>query len=217
MFSDESESQARRKTFSILQDHMRDVLESARELSQVYSSSIENNADGVRKSSDAINKIDESVESHRRLLTREISDIGAMIINRADILHAAHKIDELSSYIIRISFRLSQLNIKILNKTGLTDGLGDILDMAVEGIHRLNEIVRALTINPHHAIDLSNSVQKVKRSTDLKFKELITIAFNDVDSVKDTLIITAILEDIYELADRYVIATNAITILALGL
>ena len=166
MFSGEAEIQARRKTLAVLQDEVRRVLDTSREIVQLYVALSKNDTTAVQASLEKIRKAEEDTEQLRRMLTRELAEIGTMMINREDFLRTAYNVEEMSGYIAGIAFKLSQMKYSTVKKAGLTDELRDLIDMSVESVQRLNEVVRALAINPIHAIDLSNSVQKLERQVD---------------------------------------------------
>lgn len=123
----------------------------------------------------------------------------------------------MSGYISGIAFRLSQMKFSVVKKAGLADELRDLIDMSVESVQRLNEVVRALAINPIHSIDLSNSVQKLERQVDDKYRSLTSKIMTEVDSVKELLLLKDIIQGIEDLVDNCLKATDSITILALGL
>ena len=60
----------------------------------------------------------------------------------------------------------------------------------------MNEVVRALAINPIHSIDLSNSVQKLERQVDDKYRLLMGKVMTEVDSVKELLLLKDIIQGI---------------------
>lgn len=217
MFSGEAEIQARRKTLAVLQDEVRRVLDTSRELVQLYVALSKNDTTAVQSSLEKIRKAEEDTEQLRRMLTRELAEIGTMMINREDFLRTAYNVEEMSGYIAGIAFKLSQMKYSTVKKAGLTDELRDLIDMSVESVQRLNEVVRALAINPIHAIDLSNSVQKLERQVDDKYRSLTSKVMSEVDSVKDLLFLKDIIQGIEDLVDNCLKATDSITILALGL
>ena len=217
MFSGEAEIQARRKTLAVLQDEVRRVLDTSRELVQLYVALSKNDTTAVQASLEKIRKAEEDTEQLRRMLTRELAEIGTMMINREDFLRTAYNVEEMSGYIAGIAFKLSQMKYSTVKKAGLTDELRDLIDMSVESVQRLNEVVRALAINPIHAIDLSNSVQKLERQVDDKYRSLTSKVMSEVDSVKDLLFLKDIIQGIEDLVDNCLKATDSITILALGL
>jgi hypothetical protein len=217
MFSGELEIQARRRTLAVLQDEVRRVLDAGRDLTLAYNALLGANANDLQAAIERIRKAEEDVESLRRSLTRELAEIGTMMMNREDLLRTAYNIEEVASYISGIAFKFGQVKPQILKKSGVSEGLRELVEMSVEAIHRLNEIVRALGINPITAIDLANSVQKVERQVDDRYRELIVKALAEVDSAKDLIMLKDIIESVEDLADRCLAASDAITIVALGL
>jgi uncharacterized protein len=217
MFSGEAEIQARRKTLAVLQDEVRRVLDSSRELVQLYGALQKSDAPGIQGSLERIRKAEEDTEQLRRMLTRELAEIGTMMINREDFLRTAYNVEEMSGYIAGVAFKISQMKYSGIKKSGIADELRDLIDMSVESVQRLNEVVRALAINPIHAIDLSNSVQKLERQVDDKYRTLTSKIMSEVDSVKELLLLRDIVQGIEDLVDNCLEATDSITILALGL
>ena len=217
MFSGEAEIQARRKTLAVLQDEVRRVLDTSRELVQLYIASSKNDATAVQGSLEKIRKAEEDTEQLRRMLTRELAEIGTMMINREDFLRTAYDVEEISGYIAGIAFKLSQMKFSTVKKAGLIDEVRDLIDMSVESVQRLNEVVRALAINPIHAIDLSNSVQKLEKQVDEKYRTLTSKVMSEVDSVKELILLKDIIQGIEDMVDNCLRATDSITILALGL
>ncbi|MGI0091467.1 MAG: DUF47 domain-containing protein [Nitrososphaerales archaeon] len=217
MFSGEAEIQARRKTLAVLQDEVRRVLDTSRELVQLYIALTKNDASAIQSSVERIRKAEEDTEQLRRMLTRELAEIGTMMINREDFLRTAYNVEEMSGHIAGVAFKLSQIKFSAVKKAGIADELRDLIDMSVESVQRLNEVVRALAINPIHAIDLSNSVQKLERQVDDKYRILTSKIMSEIDSFKELLLLKDIIQGIEDLVDNCLKATDAITILALGL
>jgi predicted phosphate transport protein (TIGR00153 family) len=217
MFTSGSELQARRKTLSILQDEAKRVLEAARELSEAFPAVVENNQQALDRYAEAIMKAEDDVENLRRLLTRELAELGPMVINREDVLRAAYDIEEIASYISSAVFRLAGFKLTDFKKTTLLKDLGSVIDLAVEMVHRLNEVVRALTINPSLAIDLTNSIQKIERQVDDQYRALSLKLLNELDSFKEVLVLKDIIERVENMADQCLKAADSITVIALSL
>ena len=217
MFSSGSELQARRKTLSILQDQARRVLEAARELSETFPAIVENDQQALNRCTEMIMKAEDDVENLRRQLTRELAELGPMVINREDVLRAAYDIEEIASYISSAAFRLAGFKLKDFKKTPLLKDLGSVIDLAVEMVHRLNEVVRALTINPSIAIDLTNSIQKIERQVDDQYRGLSLKLLNELDSFKEILVLKDIIERVENMADQCLKAADSITVIALSL
>jgi predicted phosphate transport protein (TIGR00153 family) len=217
MFASGSELQARRKTLSILQDEAKRVLEAARELSEVFPAMVNSDQQTLHKCAEAIMKAEDDVENLRRMLTRELAEMGPMVINREDLLRAAYDIEEIASYISSAAFRLAGFKLKDFNKTALLKDLGTVIDLAVEMVYRLNEVVRALTINPSLAIDLTQSIQKIERQVDERYRALTLKLLSELDSFKEVLVLKDIVERVENMADQCLKAADSITIIALSL
>ena len=202
MFSGEAEIQARRKTLAVLQDEVRRVLDASRELVQLYVAMSKNDSAGIYGSLEKIRKAEEDTEHLRRMLTRELAEIGTMMINREDFLTTAYNVEETSGFIAGVAYKLSTLKFAGVKKAGIADELRDLIDMSVESVQRLNEVVRALAINPIHAIDLSNSVQKLERQVDDKYRVMTSKILTEIDSFKDVLILKDIVQGIEDLVDN---------------
>jgi len=193
------------------------VLDASRELVQLYGALQKSDTPAVQGSVERIRKAEEDTEQLRRMLTRELAEIGTMMINREDFLRTAYNVEEMSGYIAGVAFKISQMKYSTVKKAGIADDLRDLIDMSVESVQRLNEVVRALAINPIHAIDLSNSVQKLERQVDDKYRVLTSKIMSEIDSVKELLLLRDIVQGIEDLVDNCLSATDSITILALGL
>ncbi|HEY4674137.1 MAG TPA: DUF47 family protein [Nitrososphaerales archaeon] len=216
MFTGESEVQARRKTLSILQDETRRVFDSARDLSTAYSQLLAGKKTDLQNTYAKIRKAEDDAESYRRALTRELAEVGTLMMNREDILRGAYNIEEIAGFVNGIAFRLSLIEPKVLKKGKILDDFKDLLDMAVESVQRLMEMVRALSINPASAIETANIIQKLERQVDDKYRVVIN-SLMKLDSFKDILMLKDIVERVENLSDRCLSAADSITIVALGL
>ncbi len=217
MFSGESEAQARRKTLAVLLDEVRRVLDSARELNSLYIAVMAGKSKDIQTSMSKIRKAEDDVETYRRALTRELAELGTMLMNREDLLRTAYDIEEIAGYCSGIAFRFSILKSEVLKKGKVSKEFAELLNMAVELVHRLNEMVRALSVNPATSLEIANKIQQIEKETDDKFRTLVPLVFKQVKSLKDAVILKDIAERVEEMADRCLRASDSITIVALGL
>ncbi|MBI2183840.1 MAG: DUF47 family protein [Thaumarchaeota archaeon] len=217
MFSGEPEILARRRTLSVLQDEVRRVLDAARELPNCYAAMVKGDAAKTKEALNKIMKAEDDVENHRRMLTKEVTNIGTMMMNREDLLRAAFDVEEVSGYITGIAFRISQLKNKVLKKGELQDLVAKLIDVAVEAVQRLNEVARAVAINPTTAVELAVSVQKVERQMDELYRGTELRIMEEVDSVKDLILLKDIAGALEDMTDRCMAASDSMTILGISL
>ena len=91
------------------------------------------------------------------------------------------------------------------------------LNMIIELVHKLNEMVRSLAVNPDNVIQTAYELQKIERETDLKYRNLVKIIMKEVTGAKDAMLLKDAAEHIEEMADRCLSAADSITIIAIGL
>ena len=216
MFSGESESQARRRTLSVLLDETRKVLDSSRELSNVFEAVVKNDPKSVESSINKISEAEDEVEGYRRALTRELAEVGSLLMNREDLLKTAYEIEEIVGYTSGVAFRLSIVDNKSVKKAAIQKEFEELLSTTVDLVYRLNEMVRSLSINPKAVIDIAIELQKIERQTDLKYRNLVKIIIKDVTSPKEAMLLKDAAEHIEEMADRCLAASDSITVVAIG-
>src|SRR3990172_2232100 len=213
MFSGERELQIRRKTLAVLQDEVRRVLDSARELSVCFKALLDGDTVALKEASARIRKAEDDVEDLRRILTRDVVNIGSMMMNKEDLLRASFDVEEIAGYISGIAFRLSQIKIRVLKKGELEGFLGKLIDLALEAVQRLSEVVAAVAINPNTALDLASGVQKVEKQMDDLYRMVDLRIMEEVESVKDLILLKDIVGSLEDMTDRCMAASDSVTIL----
>ena len=215
MYSGELEIQAKRKALAVLQDEITKLLNTSRDLSSVYSLLLKGDSNGLQEYLEKIQNTEE-VENLRRRITRDVSEIGNLKMNREDILRTAYLMDEIRDYMSGIAFKLSVLKPSVLKKE-LNSDVQSLIDIVIEELFRLNEMARALSMNPIVAIEIASTVQKLERQVDEKYRMLTIRALNDVSGVKDVLLLKDVLEGIEGMADKCLETSDSFTILALNM
>ena len=217
MYNGELEVQAKRKTLAVLHDEITHILNAARDLSSLTDSIIKGANNQTELSLDRMKNAGEEVENLRRKMTREISDTGSLMVYREDVLRTAYIIDDIAGYITGIAFRLSNIKISTLKKGKFDEDIGELINMVVEAIFKLNEMARALSINPSSTIELAQEVQNIERKVDNSYRKVVIKALNEIPNTKDLLLVKDAVEGIEGMADRCQAASDSLTILALSM
>ena len=157
------------------------------------------------------------IENLRRKITREVAEIGSLMVSRDDVLRTAYIVDDIAGFITGIAFRLSNIRTSSLKKGNFDDDLRDLIGMAVDAIFKLNEMARALSINPASVIELAQEVQKLERQIDAKYRAIIIKVLNEMAVTKDILLLKDVVEGVEGMADKCQEASDSITILALSM
>jgi len=217
MYSGELEVQAKRKALAVLQHEITRILNSSRDLSTLTTSLMKGDDKDIQHCLERMRNTEEEVENLRRKITREVAEIGSLMANREDILRTAYIIDDIAGYISGVAFRLANMKPATLKKASFDDDLKQLVGMVVDTIFKLNEMGRALSINPANAIDLAQDVQKLERQVDAKYRAVIIKALNEISATKDLLLLKDAVEGIEGMVDKCQEASDSFTILALSM
>ena len=217
MYSGELEVQAKRKAIAVLQDEINRILNAGRVLSALPQMLVNKDTAGVKSALDQISSIEEEVENLRRKITRDVSDVGGLIINRENLLNTSYTMDEIAGYITGISFKLSNLKIKTLKTKNLDKELTELIELVVDEIYKLSEIIRSLNTDSAKSIELAQETQKIERNIDIKYRKMTIIALNEITTTKELLLIKDVIEGIEEMADKCQEVSDSFILLALSL
>ena len=217
MYSGELEVQAKRKALAVLHDEINRILNSARDLSTLFASIMKGDVKDVHVCLERMTCSEEVIENLRRKITREVAEIGSLMVSREDVLRTAYIVDDIAGFITGIAFRLSNIRTSTLKKGNFDDDLRDLIGMAVDAIFKLNEMARALSINPASVIELAQEVQKLERQIDAKYRAIIIKVVNELVVTKDILLLKDVVEGVEGMADKCQEASDSITILALSM
>ena len=217
MYSGELEVQAKRKAIAVLQDEINRILNASRELATLTESLMKKDKKGVKNTLEQISTIEEEVESLRRKITREVADVGGLIMNRENLLNTAYTMDEIAGYITGIAFKLSNVKITTLKSSKLDKDISELISLVVDEVYKLNEIIRSLNTNTANAIELAQETQTIERQIDIKYREATIKLLDQVKDPKELLLIKDVIEGIEEMSDKCQKVSDSFILLALSL
>ena len=217
MYSGELEVQAKRKALAVLQDEINRILNASRVLSTLPKMLVKKDKTGIKGALEQISSIEEEVENLRRKITRDVADVGGLILNRDNILNTAYTMDEIGGYITGISFKLSNIKVSTLKTSNLEKNLTELIELVVDEIYKLNEIIRSLNVDASKAIELAQETQKIERDIDTKYRLMSITALDEITDVKQLLLMKDVIEAIEEMADKCQEVSDSFILLALSL
>ncbi|MEM4311806.1 MAG: DUF47 family protein [Nitrososphaerales archaeon] len=214
MLGGEVEILYRRKALTLLQDEARKVLDAARELPSFFDISTEKNPDKLIEVVNSIKNKENDVQVLRRDLTKSLAEVGALVLNREDLLRVAYGIEDIAAYVSSTAFRISQL---LKSSSTLMGEIKILLLSSIEGIQKLNEAVLALSMNPSKVLEIAENIQKLEREIDDEYKNLIAKILDLTKSIKEMILLKDIVEGIEDMMDECLHTSDTMTILALSL
>ena len=217
MYSGELEVQAKRKALAVLQDEINRILNAGRVLSTLPKMLVIKDKAGIKTALEQISSIEDEVENLRRKITRDVADVGGLILNRDNILNTAYTMDEISGYITGISFKLSNIKVSTIKTSNLDKDLTELIELVVDEIYKLNEIIRSLNVDSSKSIELAQETQKIERDIDTKYRIMEIKALNEINDTKELLLMKDVIELIEEMADKCQEVSDSFILLALSL
>ncbi len=217
MYSGELEVQAKRKAVAVLQDEINRILNAARELATLPDMVMKKEKAGIKKTLEQISTIEDEVESLRRKITREVADVGGLIMNRENLLNTAYTMDEIAGYITGIAFKLSNIKSATLKSSKIDKEITKLIELVVDQIYKLNEIIRSLNTNAANAIEIAQETQTIEREIDLRYRKATIVLLTEVTNTKELLLIKDVIEGIEEMADKCQHVSDSFIMLALSL
>ena len=217
MYSGELEVQAKRKAIAVLQDEINRILNAARELATLPALIMKKDKAGIKAVNEQISSIEEEVENLRRKITREVADVGGLIMNRENLLNTAYTMDEIAGYITGIAFKLSNIKPTTLKSAKIDEDISELIELLVDEVYKLNEIVRGLNTNTANAIELAQETQKIEREIDKKYRQTVIKALDEISNTKELLLVKDVIQGIEEMSDKCQQVSDSFILLALSL
>ena len=216
MYSGELEVQAKRKAIAVLQDEINRILNAARSLSTLPELIVKKNKSEIKDTLEQISSLEEEVETLRRKITRDVADVGGLILNRENLLNTSYTMDEIAGYITGIAFKLSNIKPSTLKTSKLDTEITELIELVVDEIYKLNEIIRSLNIDSAKSIELAQDTQKIEREIDIKYRKMVLTSL-EISSTKEMLLMKDTIEGIEEMADKCQEVSDSFILLALSL
>ena len=217
MYSGELEVQAKRKAIAVLQDEINRILNASRSLATLPELMMKKNKTEIKKTIEQIVNIEDEVEALRRKITRDVADVGGLIMNRENLLNTAYTMDEIAGYITGISFKLSNIKPATLKSGDIDKDLTELIELVVDEVYKLNEIIRSLNTNAAKSIDLAQETQKIERDIDKKYRTITIKILSEISNTKELLLLKDVVEGIEEMADKCQSVSDSFILLALSI
>ncbi len=215
MYSGELEVQAKRKALTVLQDESSKLVTAGRMLIMTYNMLVSNDSNGISTNIERIKGIEDEIESLRRKITKDVYEIGSLMVNREELLETIYLMDEIAGHMSGIAFRLSVLKADILK--GVEKDLASLFDLLLDEVFKLNEMARALSMNPMATIDIGQDVERIEKQVDDKYRALVVKGLSNSIDAKDLILLKDVLDGIEDMADKCLKASDHMIILALNM
>jgi hypothetical protein len=211
----ETNERVKRRILNICQDHLRKVLNLTRKIPQIFDCFFRNDLDTVRQLYSEIRKEEEEIDNVRRMVSKELAEVGAILTSREDFLRFTNLSSEIADFCEGIAFRVLELmehNWKVSSE--IKKDLIKLSEAVLETVARLRETLMVLTYGSSAALQKAQEVEIAERTVDDLYRELeIKIISKEID-IPALILLRDILQLLEDAADKAEDASDAARILS---
>lgn len=199
----ETEERARRRALDACQAHLRKVLELTRKIPQMIDHFIGNDKEKAKQTYNEIRAYKDEVDGARRLVLRELAEVGAILLSREDFLRFTNIASEIADFSEGIAFRLQQMmehgwRVPIEIKRDLLK-----LSEAVLGtVVKLRETLMVLSYNSEKVAEKASEVEAAEREVDELYRTLEIKLLNSKLETRALLLLRDVLQLLEDSADK---------------
>lgn len=214
----ETEERVKRRALDVCQDHLRKVLAIARRVPQMIDSFVVSDITTARQVFTEIRKAEEEVDAARRLVSRELAQIGAILINREDFLRFTNLASEISDFCEGIAFwvfSIMEQGWKV--PSDVKNDLAKLAEAVLEAVIRLRETILTLSYGSSRTLEKAKEVELAEQIVDEQYRELEVKIVKSKVEIPALLLLREITKLLEQSADKAEDASDAARILSFAM
>jgi predicted phosphate transport protein (TIGR00153 family) len=216
VFPVETEERVKRKALDVSRDHLREVVDISRKISQLVTIFVNGDKNLAQELFADIKKAQNDVDAARRNVSRELAEIGAILMSREDFLRFTNLTSEIADYCEGIAFRLLQImerGWKVPKE--IKEDLIKLSDAVFDTISKLRETVMTLNYGTAKALEKTREVDAAERVVDEIYRQLeVDIIASKMD-LPPMFLLWTVVQHLEDATDKAKAASDAARILAL--
>lgn len=216
VFPVETEERVKRKALDVSRDHLREVVDISRKISQLVSVFVNGDKKLAQELFSDIKKAQNGVATARRNVSRELAEIGAILMSREDFLRFTNLTSDIADYCEGIAFRLLQIMERGWNvPKQIKEDLIKLSDAVFDTISRLRETVMTLNYGTAKALEKAREVEAAERVVDDIYRQLEVDIIESKMEFPPMFLLWNVVQHLEDAADKAKDASDAARILAL--
>ena len=206
----ETEERVKRRALSACQDNLRKVVDVSRKIPQLVEYFASGDKENARKPFSEIRTGEEEVVNSRRMVSQELSEIGAILIAREDFLRFTNLSSEIADFSEGIAYYLVEIMEHNWNVS--PDVKKDLLKLSLavlDSVIRLRETMMVLNYGSQKTLEKAKDVEIAERIVDDLYRELSIKVLNGKLDVPVLLLLRDVLQLLENSADKAEDAADA--------
>jgi len=216
VFPVETEERVKRKALDVSRDHLREVVDISRKISQLVTVFVNGDKNLAQELFADIKTAQNGVDIARRNVSRELAEIGAILMSREDFLRFTNLTSEIADYCEGIAFRLLQImerGWKVPKE--IKEDLIKLSDAVFDTIFKLRETVMTLDYGTAKALEKTREVDAAERVVDEIYRQLEVNIIDSKMEFPPMFLLWTVVQHLEDAADKAKDASDAARILAL--
>ena len=195
----ETEQRVKRRALNVCQDNLRKVVELTRKVPQMVEQFAKGDKMMARQLFSEIKKDEEEVLEARRMVSRELAEIGAILISREDFLRFTNLSSEIADFSEGIAYYLVEIMEHNWNvPSDVKKGLLKLSEAVFDAVLKLRETMMVLSYGSAKTLEKAKDVEIAERTVDDLYRELSI----KVLSSKLDLPVLLLLRDVLQLLEN---------------
>lgn len=216
VFPVETEERVKRKALSVSNDHLREVVDISRKISQLVTVFVNGDKKMAQELFEVIKKAENQVDAAKRVVSRELAEIGAILMSREDFLRFTNLTSEIADYCEGIAFRLIQIMERGWKvPKDIKESLIKLSDAVFDTISKLRETVMTLNYGTNKALEKTREVDAAERVVDELYRQLEVDIISSKMEPPLMFLLWTVIQHLEDAADKAKDASDAARILAL--
>jgi predicted phosphate transport protein (TIGR00153 family) len=218
VFPVETEERVKRRALNVSRDHLRQVVDISRKISQLVAVFVEGDKKVARELFADITKAQNDVDAARRTVSLELAEIGAILMSREDFLRFTNLTSEIADFCEGIAFRLLQIMERGWKvPKSIKEDLITLSGAVFDTISRLRETVMTLNYGASKALEKAREVEAAERKVDGLYRQLEVDIIDSKMELPPMFLLWDVVQLMEDAADKAEDASDAARILAFTL
>jgi predicted phosphate transport protein (TIGR00153 family) len=211
----ETEERVKRKALTACQENLRKVLEVTRKIPQMAEHFAQGDKDSARQLFSEIKKGEEEVIKARQMVSKELAEIGAILISREDFLRFTNLTSEIADFSEGIAFYLVEIMEHNWNvPADVRRDLQKLADSVLETVLKLRETMMVLSYGSAKTLEKAKDVEIAERIVDDHYRALVIKILSSKLDLPALIIMKDILQLLENSADKAEDAADAVRVLS---
>lgn len=193
----------KRRALTACQDNLRKVVDVTRKIPQLAEQFLNGDKDQARQLFSEIRMGEEEVLKARRLVSKELAEIGAILISREDFLRFTNLSSEIADFSEGIAYYIIEImehNWKVPDD--IRKELLKLSEAVFDGVLKLRETMMVLSYGPQKTLEKAKDVEIAERTVDDIYRALQIKVLSSKLDVPVLLLLRDVLQLLENSADK---------------